>query len=129
MELFWKTAAGVIIAAALALQLGKQEMGMLLKIAACTMAAAAAISYFRPVIDFLNELEKIGDLRSDFLLILLKSVGIGLTAEVASMACTDAGSPSLGKALNLLGTAAILYQSLPVFTTMIDLIRQIAGGV
>lgn len=129
MELFWKTTAGILLSAVLAIQLGKQEadVGVLLKTACSAMAAVVAFSYLRPVIDFLKQLEQLGDLKSDILLILLKSLGIGLTADIAANVCADAGCASLGKVLNLLGTAAILYLSLPVFQTLISLIQQLVG--
>ena len=57
--------------------------------------------------------------------ILLKAVGIGLVSEIAGLVCTDAGNGSLGKTLQLLGSAVILYLSLPIFTAMLELIREI----
>lgn len=57
--------------------------------------------------------------------ILLKAVGIGLVSEIAGLVCTDAGNGSLGKALQMLGSAVILYLSLPIFTAILELIREI----
>lgn len=57
--------------------------------------------------------------------ILLKAVGIGLVSEIAGLVCTDAGNGSLGKTLQMLGSAVILYLSLPIFTAMLELIREI----
>ena len=78
-----------------------------------------------PVLDFLRELETLGDLQGDMLGILLKAVGIGLVSEIAGLVCTDAGNGSLGKTLQMLGSAVILYLSLPIFTAMLELIREI----
>ena len=57
--------------------------------------------------------------------ILLKAVGIGLVSEIAGLVCNDAGNGSLGKTLQMLGSAVILYLSLPIFTAMLELIREI----
>ena len=78
-----------------------------------------------PVLDFLRELETLGDLQGDMLGILLKAVGIGLVSEIAGLVCTDAGNGSLGKTLQMLGSVVILYLSLPIFTAMLELIREI----
>ena len=120
MSLFWKAAAAVLLAVVLGLSLGKQkDIGVLLTMAVCCMVAMIAISYLEPVLDFLRELETLGDLQGDMLGILLKAVGIGLVSEIAGLVCTDAGNGSLGK------TAVILYLSLPIFTAMLELIREI----
>ena len=117
MSLFWKAAAAVLLAVVLGPSLGKQkDIGVLLTMAVCCMVAMIAISYLEPVLDFLRELETLGDLQGDMLGILLKAVGIGLVSEIAGLVCTDAGNGSLGKTLQLLGSAVILYLSLPIFT-------------
>lgn len=123
MSLFWKAAAAVLLAVVLGLSLGKQkDIGVLLTMG---MVAMIAISYLEPVLDFLRELETLGDLQGDMLGILLKAVGIGLVSEIAGLVCADAGNGSLGKTLQMLGSAVILYLSLPIFTTMLELIREI----
>ena len=84
MSLFWKAAAAVLLAVVLGLSLGKQkDIGVLLTMAVCCMVAMIAISYLEPVLDFLRELETLGDLQGDMLGILLKAVGIGLVSEIA----------------------------------------------
>ena len=119
---WWK----VLLAVVLGLSLGKQkDIGVLLTMAVCCMVAMIAISYLEPVLDFLRELETLGDLQGDMLGILLKAVGIGLVSEIAGLVCTDAGNGSLGKTLQMLGSAVILYLSLPIFTAMLELIREI----
>ena len=118
--------AWVLLAVVLGLSLGKQkDIGVLLTMAVCCMVAMIAISYLEPVLDFLRELETLGDLQGDMLGILLKAVGIGLVSEIAGLVCNDAGNGSLGKTLQMLGSAVILYLSLPIFTAMLELIREI----
>ena len=117
---------GLLLAVVLGLSLGKQkDIGVLLTMAVCCMVAMIAISYLEPVLDFLRELETLGDLQGNMLGILLKAVGIGLVSEIAGLVCNDAGNGSLGKMLQMLGSAVILYLSLPIFTAMLELIREI----
>lgn len=131
MALFWKVAAAVLLAVVLEMALGKRgaEFQTVLSVAVCCIGAAAAVSYLEPVLDFLWELEALGGLKGGVLAVLLKVAGIGLVAELAAMVCTDAGDASLGKTLELLGSAAILYLSLPVLTQMMALIQTILGEV
>lgn len=76
MSLFWKAAAAVLLAVVLGLSLGKQkDIGVLLTMAVCCMVAMIAISYLEPVLDFLRELETLGDLQGGHAGHSLKSGG------------------------------------------------------
>ena len=99
----------------------------MVSIAACMAVTAITVSYLKPVCAFLTKLTALGDLYDNSLTILLRALGIGLTAEVTSMLCTDSGNASLTKAIHLLGGAAILYVSIPIFTTILELIQKIVG--
>lgn len=126
MDLFWKTTAAVLIAAVLGLMLAQQkDMGVLMTIAACVMALGAAMVYLEPVLDFFWELEALAGLQSSTLLVLLKALGIGLTGQIAGTVCKDAGNSSLEKAIQILTDAMILYLSLPVFRSVLQLIQEI----
>ncbi|MBQ8238422.1 MAG: hypothetical protein IJZ39_09785 [Oscillospiraceae bacterium] len=129
MGLYWKAAAAVLLAVVMMLMLRRQEIGVLLGIAVCAMVAVAAMDYLDPVAKLLHSLEALGNLDTEMVTILLKTVGIGLVTEIASMICTDSGSASLGKAVQLLGTSVILWLSVPLFTALLDLIREILEGL
>ncbi len=127
MDLFIQAFAVTLLAAVMGLTLGKQgkDMSVLLVIAVCCMVIGIAAAYLKPVLDFLKSLEGIGNLGGEMTGILFKVAGIGLITEIASMICSDAGNASTGKALQLLGSAVILWLSIPIFTALIDLIRGI----
>ena len=129
MDLFFKTAAGVMLALVLVLAVGKQErdLSMVLAVAVCCMTAGVALWFLEPVMDFLYSLELTGAMAGDTMTVLLKVVGLGLLTEMADMICRDSGQDSLGKALNFLGTAVILRLSIPVFEGLLDVIREIMG--
>ena len=131
MELFLKASAGVLISVILYIILSKNEknMALILSVAVCCIIGAAAMAYFKPIIDFLYELRSIGDLDGELLQVLLKSVGIGLLAEIVGLVCTDAGNAAMGKILQLLGSALILWLSLPLLRSLIELVREILGGI
>lgn len=131
MTVFFQAAAGVLLAAVLGLFLSGQgkELGILLTLAVCVMVMIAAISFLEPVMDFLYRLEELGQLDGELIRVLLKISGIGLTSEIAGMVCADAGNASLGKALQMLATAVILWLSLPVFNALLELIRDVLGGI
>lgn len=129
MDTFWKAAAAVLLAVVLVPTVAKTEkdISMLLTMAVCCLVAAAAFSYLEPVLDLLWELKTLGDLSGEMLGILMKAVGIGLVAEIAGMICADAGNGSLGKTLQILASAAILYLSIPLFQAFLTLVQEILG--
>ena len=129
METFWKAVAAALIAAVLGLTLGKKDFSLVLSMAVCCMAAAAAAVYIEPVLKLLKELEAVSGLDGGMVTILLKSAGIGLVTTLASMICQDAGNAALAKTMHMLGTGAVLYLSVPVFRAVLELLRDILGGI
>lgn len=129
MELYFKGAAGILLAAVLGLALQKQEkdLSAVLTAAVIAMAAVLMLRLLEPVLELLRQLEQVGNLRSVALELLLKAAGIGLTAEVAGLVCADAGNAALAKMLRLLGTAAILCLSVPMFTALLECITEMVG--
>ena len=129
METFWKAVAAALIAAVLGLTLGKKDFSLVLSMAVCCMAAAAAAVYIEPVLKLLKELEAVSGLDGGMVTILLKSAGIGLVTTLAAMICQDAGNASLAETMHMLGTGAVLYLSVPVFRAVLELLRDILGGI
>ena len=127
MEIYFKAVAGTLIALIMFMMLSKQskDMSVLLSVAVCCMLAVAAMRYFEPVIDFINRLQQISKLKSDTLMIILRSVGIALLTEIAVLICADAGNIALGKSLQLLSCVVVLWISIPLFTQLLELIEDI----
>ena len=127
MDIFIKSVAGTFVALVLYLILAKQgkDISTLLTAAVCCMLATAAIGYIQPVVVFIERVQQITNLEPEMLQIILRTVGIGLLAEITSLICTDAGNAALGKSLQLLAGGAVLWLSLPLFTKLIDLIEEI----
>lgn len=131
MELFFQATAAILLAVVLSLTLGSQskETGILLTVAVCVMVMMIGMSYLQPVVDFLRMLETAGNLSGDMTAVLFKVAGIAIISEIAGMVCADAGNSSLGKSLNLLATAVILWLSIPIFNALLELILDILGEI
>ena len=129
MGLFLKCSAGVLVAVVLILALGRKDLGLILSMAVCAMTAMAAAQLLEPVTALLDTLESLGGLDGALVAILFKAVGVGLITDIAAMVCTDSGNASLAKAVGLLGTAAVLWLSLPMFEALLSLIQEILEGL
>ncbi|MBR4109877.1 MAG: hypothetical protein IKK41_06190 [Oscillospiraceae bacterium] len=131
MDVFLKAAAGVLVAVILVLVLMKQgkDLSVLLIVAVCAMVLCAALSYLQPIKDLIIRLQTIGQLDSDTLSILLKAVGIGLIAEVTGLICADAGNAAMGKTLQFLASAVILWLAIPLLNELLELLDTILGAI
>ena len=129
MTLFLQVCAAVLLTVILVLTLKNhnKETGTILVIITCVMTAMAALHYLQPVLQFLDTLEDIGGLDDDMVKLLLKASGIGLITEIAVLVCKDTGNESMGKSMQLMGVAVILYLSMPLFTALLELLQQILG--
>ena len=87
------------------------------------------MQYLQPVLKFLETLELLGKLDSDMVTTLLKVTGIGMITEISNLVCKDAGNESMGKSMQLLGSAAILYLSVPLFAALLELLQKILGAL
>lgn len=127
MDTFLKAAACSIIVLLLCIILGKQgkDFSMLLTICGCCMIAILAVSYLQPVFTLVEKLKYMGNLNSELITTVAKAVGIAIIGEIACLICADCGNAALGKTLQLLSTAVILWQSVPLFTGLIELVEKI----
>lgn len=131
MEIILKAVSGILITVVLYHAISNQgkDISILLVIAVCCMVISAAFSYIRPVLEFFDQLRMTSMLNTQLLNILIKAVGIGLLAEVTSLICKDMGNEALGKSLQILASATILWLSLPLFTKLLDLLETVLGAV
>lgn len=127
MEGFWKASAVIILTIILSVSLEKTEkdFSTIMSVAACCVIMVTATQYLSEVIAFLWELGESCGYQNVFLNTLLRITGIALTTELTGMISADAGNSSLGKAMHILGTAAILFLSLPLFESFFTTIQEI----
>ena len=131
MNIFVKASALALIVSVLYQMVSgrNKEIGTLLLVLGSCVILITAVSYIEPIFAFIRKLQTLGKLNNEMLEILLKSVGIGLLAEISVLVCNDMGNASMGKTLQILATAAILRLSLPMLNSLLDLIGNLLGEV
>ena len=127
MGRFWEAAAGVMVAVILWIVVSKQgkEFSLGLSLVACCLALMLVSSYLDPVFDLITRLEQLGGIQQEWINVMLKAVGIGMIVEIGSLICADAGNTALGKTFQFAAGTIVLWQSLPLFTTLIGIIEDI----
>lgn len=131
MDIFFKASAlGLIVSVLYQMVSGRnKEIGTLLIVLGSCGILITAVSYIEPIFAFIGKLQDLGNLNHEMLEILLKTVGIGLLSEIAVLVCNDMGNASMGKTLQVLATAVILWLSLPMLNSLLDLIGNLLGEV
>lgn len=130
MTIFIKAVSTALVACILCLCIPKnnKEFSVLVALLATCLIGAAVFQFMQPIFSFIDKITALSKLDTDFIGILLKSVGIGILAEFTAVICADAGNASMGKLTQLLASAAILWLSIPLFENMIDLIDHILSA-
>lgn len=131
MNVFIKAIAGVLIALILWISLGKQnkDFSVLLTLLVCSMIFVVSVSFLKPLVQFVKKLQTMGNLDGDMVTVVMKSVGVGIIGEICTLICKDAGNESLGKALQFLSAAVVLWISIPVFEKLLTLLDNILGSL
>ena len=131
MEQFFQ-AVGVILVTvimSIALDGHARHTAIVLGIFVCVMVLMGTVKFIEPVISFLETLKDLTGLENAMMVILFKSAGICLISEIAAMICAEAGNASLGKALQILSGTVILWLSLPLFESLLDLVQKLLERV
>ena len=129
MDRFLQVTAGAMVAVIMWIILSKQgkEYALILSIGACCLVLIGAMRFLEPVWELLERLKVLGNLQSEWLSVMLKATGVGLIAEFGSMICADAGNGALAKTLQFMGTATVLWLSIPLMNSLLTLLEQILG--
>lgn len=123
--------AAVLIGLILSLVISKQskDMSLLLTLAVCVLVCLGALEFLEPVAELLRELRRLGGLDSEAVSILMKASLIGLLSELMGLICADVGEGALGKALQILSNAAVLWLSIPLLRQLITMVGEVLAEI
>lgn len=129
METFWKAIAVIILTVILGVTLGKTEkdISVVLSVTACSIILIIAMQYLEEVIAFLWQLSSKESEQIPSIKIILKITGVALVTELTTLVSSDAGNSSLGKAVDILGNAAILNLALPMLESFLTILQELMG--
>lgn len=131
MDRFFQAVALALLAVVMVLILRQSNRGIaeLLSVLVCCMVLGLGLQFIEPVVEFIRSIGNLEGLDSEMLTIILKVVGISVTAEIAALLCDDSGNSAIGKALQFLATGVILCLSMPMLTAFLQLIEGILKGL
>ncbi len=131
MDILMKAIGGILITVIVSLILNKnsKEYSILLVICVCSTVAILSLHYYEQIFDFVQQLQEYGNLNNEMLIIILKATGTALLTEITVLICQDSGNSALGKVVQMLSSAVIIYLCIPMFSKLLELVDTILGYV
>ena len=90
----------------------------LAQIAALVAVLTLGMTFIKDALSSALELMNVSALQSEYIFLLIKALGIAVTAKFAADACRDSGSSSLAGAVELAAKAAILVLTMPMLKAL-----------
>lgn len=100
----------------------RPEMALVLSIIAGIGIMLYAISKMSSVINVLNDLVSKSGVNTDFLLIIIKVIGIAYIVEFGKNVCIDAGQSSIATKLEMAGKVVIVVLTIPLISSLVNVL-------
>ena len=100
----------------------RPEMALVLSIITGIGIMLYAISKMSSVINVLNDLVSKSGVNTDFLLIIIKVIGIAYIVEFGKNVCIDAGQSSIATKLEMAGKVVIVVLTIPLIRSRVNVL-------
>ena len=100
----------------------RPEMALVLSIITGIGIMLYAISKMSSVINVLNDLVSKSGVNTDFLLIIIKVIGIAYIIEFGKNVCIDAGQSSIATKLEMAGKVVIVFLTIPLISSLVNVL-------
>ena len=127
MDIVFQIAALAVIAAICCCMLRAYVGGITigLSIVSCVLILLAALRFLSPVVEILERMKMMSGVSDVIAAPLIKAIGIGVLTQIACAICDDAGEKTLHQAVEMAGMILALYVSLPLLSSVLDLLEEI----
>ena len=103
----------------------KPEFAIYVSLLAGTLIILLVMDKFSGVVNLLDNLSYKAGVNKEFLSILLKITGIAFLTEFAVSICKDSGESSIANKIDLGGKAIVICMSIPIISSLLELIIKI----
>ena len=103
-------------------------LAMLLSLIVCVASLLLVLRFFAPILEFTEKLRELSGLDHAVTAPLTKVAGLGILTQISCNLCEDAGEKTLAITAEICGTVFAVYVSLPLMTTVLELLKDVLGG-
>lgn len=104
------------------------EIALLLGMACSVLTLVFVLSQAQSVVNTVNAIVSAAQIHTEYIVILLKVLGICLITEFAVHTCRDAGSQALAGNVSLAGKILITVTSLPMYADILNAVVQLISN-
>ena len=127
MDILFKIIGIMIITciASLIVKPVRNDFAMLISMVGGIIILVMILSSLSSAISLINSIAQKTGVNGNLLSIVFKIIGIGYLTEFSASMCADAGSAGLGDKVLLGGKIVILVMSLPIITSILDIVMEL----
>lgn len=103
----------------------KPEMALGISTACGVLILIAVITMLSPSVEAIVQLTEAAGLDNGYAAILLKALAVCYITQLSADCCRDAGEVAIATRIELAGKAAIVVISLPVFSSLAELVTKL----
>lgn len=112
----------IAVVAANLFKSGKAEYAFFISLTGCILIFYFGIGKLSTIFKAIERIKGYLSINSEYIVILLKIIGITYISEFASNLCKDAGYTAIGNQIELAGKLCIMAISMPVLLALLDTI-------
>ena len=106
----------------------RQDFAIMVGLAAGIVIFGLILIKVQPAFSEINRLMSGTNINTEYISILIKSLGICFIVQLASDACRDAGESAIASKVELAGKFAVLLVALPLFSQVAELVLSLIAS-
>ena len=114
----------VITLMALLFKKTNEEYGILISIAGCILIFSLGIPKLQIIIDAVAKIQEYLAINENYIIILIKIIGITFISEISSSICKDCGYSAVSSQIELFGKLTILSIGMPILLALLETINE-----
>ena len=102
----------------------RAEFSVFISLAASSIIMFYIVTKLSQVFELFNDFQSLIPLKKEYLLVLVKMIGITYVTEFSVNICKDGGYQAIASQIEIFGKISVLAVSIPVFQALLSMIQQ-----
>lgn len=116
---------GIVIALiSLLFKKTREEFAILISVAGCLLIFSLGIPKLQIIIDAVNKIQEYISINENYIIILIKIIGITFISEISSNICKDCNYNAIASQIELFGKLTILATGMPILLALLETINE-----
>jgi len=111
------------VLAALMLKSVKSELALFVTLAAGIVITVCCVTKLDVLVQFMEKMQKLVNIKAEYISILLKMAGIAYVSEITSGICRDCGYNAIAGQVEMFGRLCVTVAGVPVVMALVETIE------